>query len=67
MARSRPLPPHPLRVLFVEGHLRENGGLRVVLELARRFVSDGVPTTVFALEDVTDAATARPDASVRLA
>ncbi|WP_432523982.1 glycosyltransferase [Kineococcus sp. SYSU DK006] len=67
MARSRPASSRPLRVLFVEGHLRENGGLRVVLELARRFVADGVPTTVFALEEVTDAATASPDASVRLA
>ncbi|MBB2902792.1 glycosyltransferase involved in cell wall biosynthesis [Kineococcus radiotolerans] len=61
-----PLPTPPLRVLFVEGHLRENGGLRVVLDLARRFVADGVETTVFALEDVTGAATARPDPGVRL-
>ncbi|WP_432564755.1 glycosyltransferase [Kineococcus sp. SYSU DK003] len=56
----------PLRVLFVQGHLRENGGLRVVLELARRFVADGVETTVFALEDVCGVPTATPDPSVRL-
>jgi glycosyltransferase involved in cell wall biosynthesis len=56
----------PLRVLYVEGHLRENGGLRVVLELARRFVADQVHTTVFALEDVDGVPTATPDPSVRL-
>ncbi|MEZ0165213.1 glycosyltransferase [Kineococcus sp. LSe6-4] len=68
-----PLLPRPvsrrrgdLRVLFVQGHLRENGGLRVVLELARRFVADGVATTVFALEDVSGVPTATPDPSVRL-
>lgn len=56
----------PLRVLLVQSHLRENGGLRVVLDLARRFVDDGVPTTLFALEDVDDAATAAPGPGVAL-
>ncbi len=50
----------------MQGHLRENGGLRVVLELARRFVADGVATTVFALEDVSGTPTATPDPSVPL-
>jgi glycosyltransferase involved in cell wall biosynthesis len=36
----------------VQGHLRENGGLRVVNALAERFVADGVRTSLFALEDV---------------
>ncbi|GAA0289280.1 glycosyltransferase [Kineococcus aurantiacus] len=58
--------PDGLRVLFVQGHLRENGGLRVVLDLARRFVRVGAPTTVFALERVEGVATAAPDPSVRL-
>jgi len=58
--------PQPLRVLYVQGHLRENGGLRVVLDLARRFVADQVRTTVFALEDVEGVPTATPDPSVRL-
>lgn len=54
----------PMRVLFVQGHLRENGGLRVVLNLAKRFVADGIPTTLFSLEHVDDAVTAHPDPSV---
>lgn len=70
MADPRPtsVPPAraPLRVLFTTSHLRENGGLRVVLDLARRFVEDGVPTTVFVLEDVDDAVTARPRPGVGL-
>ncbi|GAB3468864.1 hypothetical protein GCM10027519_40310 [Kineococcus endophyticus] len=50
--RSVPRRRGDLRVLFVQGHLRENGGLRVVNALADRFVADGVRTTLFALEDV---------------
>ncbi|PRY17856.1 glycosyltransferase [Kineococcus rhizosphaerae] len=70
MARPGPTttrhPSHPLRVLFVEGHLRENGGLRVVLDLARRFEAAGVSTTVFALEKVRGVPTAAVDPATRL-
>lgn len=56
-----------LRVLFVQGHLRENGGLRVVNALAARFSADGVRTGVFALEEVDgEEAVALPSDGVAL-
>jgi glycosyltransferase involved in cell wall biosynthesis len=51
-------------VLMVENSLRENGGLRVSLEHARRFRLAGAPVRVAVLQDATDAPLARPDPAV---
>ena len=80
MARRRPATPQPPRgpssgapttaalphVLFVENSLRENGGLRVSLEHARRFRVAGAPVTVAVVQDVTGSTLASPDPSLRV-
>jgi glycosyltransferase involved in cell wall biosynthesis len=57
--------PSPGAVLFVEAHLRENGGLRVTLGHAARFQAAGVRTTLAVVQDADDAPVATPPAGVR--
>jgi glycosyltransferase involved in cell wall biosynthesis len=52
------------RILVVETSLRDNGGLRVSLENARRWQASGAPTAVAVLQDVDDGRSAVPDPSV---
>jgi glycosyltransferase involved in cell wall biosynthesis len=59
-------PPRRPQVLVVENSLRENGGLRVSLEHARRFVAAGAPTTVAVIQDASDGALYAPDPSLRV-
>lgn len=51
----------PAVFLFVESSLRENGGIRVSLEHARRLRSMGASTVVAVLQDVDDGPLAAPD------
>jgi len=54
------------RILLVENSLRENGGLRVSLEHARRFRAAGSPVTVAVVQDADSGLLARPDPSLRV-
>ncbi|MGY1716361.1 glycosyltransferase [Geodermatophilus sp. SYSU D01106] len=53
-------------VLVVENSLRENGGLRVSLDYARRYQDAGARVRVVAVEDADDSALAEPDPSLVL-
>jgi glycosyltransferase involved in cell wall biosynthesis/O-antigen/teichoic acid export membrane protein len=56
----------PLRLVVVVGTLHENGGLRVVLELARRWNQSGTPAELFVLQPArTLAATVDDSVPVR--
>lgn len=54
------------RILTVENSLRENGGLRVSLEHARRFQAAGAPVTVAVVQDAADGPLADADPSLRV-
>lgn len=54
-------------VLVVESSLRENGGLRVSLGNARRFLRTGARTTVAVIQDVDDGPLAAPDQALDVA
>jgi glycosyltransferase involved in cell wall biosynthesis len=69
--QGRPLRRDGLRVLVTVDSLRDNGGLRVALEYARRWQAlgaqqGGVSAAVCAVQDVTDGALATPPAEVPL-
>lgn len=51
-------------VLFVESSLRENGGLRVSLEHARRLRAAGAPSEVAVVQVVSDGVVVQPDGSL---
>lgn len=53
-----------MRVLLVEGALRENGGLRVSLDYARRWQRLGAQVTLAVVQEVADGQIARPDPSL---
>lgn len=55
-----------VRVLLVESALRENGGVRVSLEHARRWAAAGVDATVAVMQNVDDEPLAQVHPSIRI-